>query len=138
VLDDPQNKASKIRTKDQVISSIVGYKPQTHVSIEYIESLDDWKTAWDHIHFRGFLNVKMSMQFTWQGCDSILAAPLVLDLARLALLAQRRGEVGLLRHLACFFKSPMGVDEHDFFKQFAMLQEYVESLARRPLALVGR
>jgi myo-inositol-1-phosphate synthase len=125
VLDDPTNKASKIKTKDQVISSIVGYKPQTHVSIEYIESLDDWKTAWDHIHFRGFLGTKMTMQFTWQGCDSILAAPLVLDLARLALLAQRRGESGVLRHLACFFKSPMGVEEHDFFKQFAMLEQYV-------------
>jgi myo-inositol-1-phosphate synthase len=125
VLDDPANKASKIQTKDQVISQIVGYKPQTHVSIEYIESLDDWKTAWDYIHFQGFLGVKMMLQFTWQGCDSILAAPLVLDLARLALLAQRRGEVGVLKHLACFFKSPMGVVEHDFFKQFALLEEYV-------------
>ncbi len=126
VLDDPANKASKIQTKDQVVSSIVGYKPQTLVSIEYIESLDDWKTAWDHIHFQGFLGVKMMLQFTWQGCDSILAAPLVIDLARLALLAQRRGEVGCLKHLACFFKSPMGVTEHDFFKQFEMLGEYVK------------
>jgi myo-inositol-1-phosphate synthase len=131
VLDDPSNKESKIRTKDQVITQIVGYKPQTHVSIEYIESLDDWKTAWDHIHFRGFLGVKMSLQFTWQGCDSLLAAPLVLDLARLALFAQRQGEVGILRHLACFFKSPMGVEEHDFFKQFAMLEEYVARGVRR-------
>ena len=56
---------------------------------------------------------------------AVLAAPLVLDLARLALLAQRRGEVGVLRHLACFFKSPMGVDEHDFFKQWARLEQYV-------------
>src|SRR5207302_2695346 len=128
-LDDPANKASKVRAKDQVVSSIVGYKPQTHVSIEYIESLDDWKTAWDHVHFRGFLGAKMAMQFTWQGCDSLLAAPLVLDVARLALLAQRRGEVGVLRHLACFFKSPMGVEEHDFFKQFALLERYV---ARSP------
>jgi myo-inositol-1-phosphate synthase len=124
VLHNPQNKASKVRTKDQVISQIVGYKPQTHVSIEYIESLDDWKTAWDFIHFQGFLGVKMNMQFTWQGCDSILAAPLVIDLARLGLLAQRRGEAGVLRHLACFFKSPMGVDEHDFFRQYQMLQVY--------------
>jgi len=124
VLDDPQNKASKIRTKDQVISQIVGYKPQTHVSIEYIKSLDDWKTAWDFIHFQGFLGVKMNMQFTWQGCDSILAAPLVIDLARLGLLAQRRGEAGILRHLACFFKSPMGVEDHDFFKQFALIEDY--------------
>jgi myo-inositol-1-phosphate synthase len=125
VLDDPKNKESKIRTKDQVISQIVGYKPQTHVSIEYIESMSDWKTAWDHIHFEGFLGVKMFFQFIWQGCDSILAAPLVLDLARLALLSQRRGEVGILHHLACFFKSPMGVQDHDFFKQFRMLEEYV-------------
>lgn len=129
VLDDPVNKASKIQTKDQVVSSIVGYKPQTHVSIEYIESMDDWKTAWDHIHFRGFLGTKMMMQFTWQGCDSILAAPLVIDIARLALHAQRRGEVGCLKHLACFFKSPMGVEEHDFFKQFAMLAEYAQQSA---------
>ncbi len=114
----------KIRTKDQVISQIVGYKPQTHVSIEFIESLDDWKTAWDFIHFQGFLGVKMNMQFTWQGCDSILAAPLVIDLARLGLLAQRRGEAGILRHLACFFKSPMGVEEHDFFKQLQLLEKY--------------
>jgi myo-inositol-1-phosphate synthase len=124
VLDDPDNKASKIKTKDRVITDILGYKPQSHVSIEYIESLGDWKTAWDHIHFRGFLGVKMALQFTWQGCDSILAAPLVVDVARLALLAQRRGEIGVLRHLACFFKSPMGVAEHDFGKQFAMLEEY--------------
>jgi myo-inositol-1-phosphate synthase len=126
VLDDPANKASKVKSKDQVISSILGYKPQTLVSIEYVQSLDDWKTAWDHIHFQGFLGVKMMLQFTWQGCDSLLAAPLVLDLARLALLAQRRGESGTLRYLACFFKSPMDVEEHDFFKQFAMLGKYVQ------------
>jgi myo-inositol-1-phosphate synthase len=125
VLDDPANKASKIRTKEQVVSGIVGYKPQTLVTIEYIESLDDWKTAWNHIHFRGFLGVKMIMQFTWQGCDSILAGPLVLDLSRLTLLAQRRGERGVMPQLACFFKNPMGVQEHDFFKQFAMLEDYV-------------
>lgn len=131
VLDDPTNKASKVGTKDRVVSQILGYKPQTHVSIEYIESLDDWKTAWDHIHFRGFLGVKMALQFIWQGCDSILAGPLVLDLARLALLAQRRGEKGVLRHLACFFKSPMGVEDHDFFKQFGMLERYVQSVNAR-------
>ena len=128
VLDDPANKESKLRTKDAVVSQILGYWPQTHVSIEYIPSLDDWKTAWDHVHFRGFLDVKMNLQFTWQGCDSVLAAPLVIDLARLTLLSQRRGEVGVLRHLACFFKSPMGVTEHNFFRQFGMLVDYVTTL----------
>jgi myo-inositol-1-phosphate synthase len=124
VLNDPRNKASKVRTKDAVISSIVGYKPQTHVSIEYIESLDDWKTAWNHIHFEGFLGTKMVLQFTWQGCDSLLAAPLVIDVARLALLAKRRGEAGVLRQLACFFKDPMGAGTHDFWEQFQALREY--------------
>jgi myo-inositol-1-phosphate synthase len=124
VLNDPQNKASKVKSKDHLLGELLGYKPQSHVSIEYIESLDDWKTAWDHIHFEGFLGTKMTLQFTWQGCDSLLAAPLVLDVARLALLAQRRGESGVMKHLACFFKSPVGVDQHDFHKQFDMLDAY--------------
>jgi myo-inositol-1-phosphate synthase len=125
VLSDPRNKESKVRSKDQAIGEIVGYPVQTHTSIEYIKSLDDWKTAWDHIHFQGFLGVRMALQFTWQGCDSALAAPLIIDLARLASLAQRRGESGVLKHLSCFFKSPMGVAEQDFFRQSEMLVEYV-------------
>ena len=124
VLNDPNNKASKVRSKDALLAELLGYKPQSLVSIEYVESLDDWKTAWDHIHFEGFLGTKMTLQFTWQGCDSLLAAPLVIDLARLTALAQRRGESGTMPHLACFFKSPVGVTEHDFGKQFAMLEAY--------------
>jgi myo-inositol-1-phosphate synthase len=69
----------------------------------------------------------MILQFIWQGCDSLLAGPLVLDLARLALLAQRRGEKGVMRHLACFFKNPMGTSEYDFFKQWEILMEYARS-----------
>lgn len=130
VLDDPQNKSSKIKTKDALISQIVGYKPSTLVTIEYIPSMDDWKTAWNHIHFKGFLGTKMVLQFIWQGCDSLLAAPLVIDLARLALHSQRRGEVGVLKHLACFFKNPNGVVEHDFFVQWDMLRNYVEGGAK--------
>ena len=126
VLSDPSNKASKVKSKDALLGELLGYKPQSLVSIEYVESLDDWKTAWDHIHFEGFLGTKMTLQFTWQGCDSILAAPLVIDLARLALIAQRRGETGTMHALACFFKSPIGVAEHDFGKQFIMLEKYLE------------
>jgi myo-inositol-1-phosphate synthase len=124
VLNDPDNKASKVKSKDALLAELLGYKPQSLVSIEYVESLDDWKTAWDHIHYEGFLGTKMVFQFTWQGCDSLLAAPLVIDLARLTALAQRRGEAGVLPHLACFFKNPLGAKEHDFGKQFAMLEEY--------------
>ena len=124
VLDDPRNKAAKVRSKDHLLASILGYPPQTHVSIENIKSLGDWKTAWDHIHFRGVLDTPMTMQFTWQGCDSILAAPLVLDLVRLIERAHRAGEYGAMDWLACFFKSPLGVTEQDFAKQVAMLHAW--------------
>jgi myo-inositol-1-phosphate synthase len=138
VLNDPDNKASKLRSKDALLAELLGYRPQTLVSIEYVESLDDWKTAWDHVHFEGFLGTKMTLQFTWQGCDSLLAAPLVVDLARLTLLAARRGESGSLRHLACFFKSPLDVSEHDFGKQFLMLEEYLTPLFPRKRKVAER
>ena len=125
ILDDPTNKASKVETKDRVITEILGYKPASLVTIEYIPDMGDWKTAWDHIHFQGFLGTKMTLQFTWQGCDSLLAAPLAIDLARLADLEKRRGGKGLMRHLACFFKSPEGVEENDFFKQFEAIRDYL-------------
>jgi myo-inositol-1-phosphate synthase len=125
ILDDPANKSSKVQTKDQVIYQILGYKPSTLVTIEYLPDMGDWKTAWDHIHFQGFLGTKMTLQFTWQGCDSLLAAPLAIDLARLADLEKQRGGKGLVRHLASFFKSPEGVEENDFFKQFELLQSFV-------------
>ncbi|MDR3623016.1 MAG: inositol-3-phosphate synthase [Paludisphaera borealis] len=128
VLDDPKNKSSKVETKDKVITEILGYKPASVVSIEYVPDMGDWKTAWDHIHFKGFLGTKMVLQFIWQGCDSLLAAPLGVDLARLADLEKQRGGKGLMRHLSCFFKGPEGDDENDFFKQYARLEEYVASL----------
>jgi myo-inositol-1-phosphate synthase len=128
ILDDPAHKSSKVQTKDQVVNQILGYKPSTLVTIEYLPDMGDWKTAWDHIHFQGFLGTKMTLQFTWQGCDSILAAPLAIDLARLADLEKRRGGRGLMRHLACFFKSPEGVQENDFFRQFEQLTRYITEL----------
>jgi myo-inositol-1-phosphate synthase len=124
VLDDPANRETKIASKSRLLGEILGYQPQAHVSIEYIESLGDWKTAWDHVHFKGFLGTPMTLQFIWQGCDSLLAAPLVLDLIRFTDLARRRGESGCLSFLASFFKSPYGVDEHDFTRQFAMLEAW--------------
>jgi myo-inositol-1-phosphate synthase len=126
VLDNPVNKSAKVRSKDHLLSEMLPRPPQTHVSIEYIESMGDWKTAWDHIHFRGLLGVPMTMQFIWQGCDSILAAPLVLDLARFTELARRRGHVGPMPFLASFFKSPYGVSEQAFDRQFAMLERWAE------------
>ena len=130
VLDNPSNKQSKMMSKDQLLGQILGYQPETLVSIEYIKSLGDWKTAWDHIHFRGFLNTPMTMQFTWQGCDSLLAAPLVLDLVRFAHRARQAGTIGSLDFLASFFKSPYGVEENDFFTQFSRLISWAHEVAK--------
>jgi len=127
VLADSDHKKSKVATKDGVLSSILGYPLQTHVGIEYVRSLGDQKVAWDFIHFRGFLDYPMSMQFTWQGCDSILAAPVVLDLVRLTDEAFRAGTSGPLKHLACFFKSPLHCSEHDLHRQVNLLVSYLES-----------
>lgn len=124
VLADDANKSSKLASKDQVVASILGQPVRTRVGIDYVESLGDNKVAWDYIHFRGFLGHPMAMQFTWQGCDSILAAPLLLDLARFAAHALQRDEVGPLEHLAAFFKSPLGPTEHDLYRQMARLHAY--------------
>ncbi len=129
VLDDPVNKQAKVTSKDRLVRHILGYAPQTLVSIEYIESMGDWKTAWDHVHFQGFLGVPMVLQFIWQGSDSLLAAPLVLDLIRFTERAHRAGHVGRMEFLASFFKSPLGVEEHDFFEQFRMLRQWAGGLA---------
>lgn len=128
VLDDPVNKAAKVRSKDHLLEEILGYPPQTLVTIEHIASMADWKTAWDHVHFRGFLNTPMIFQFNWQGCDSLLAAPLVLDLARFVLVARQRGEAGALGSLAAFFKSPLGTSRHSFADQMHDLARW----ARQP------
>lgn len=128
VLDDPANKKTKVTSKDRLLGQILGYSPQTLISIEYIESLGDWKTAWDHIHFRGFLGTPMMMQFTWQGCDSLLAAPLVLDLIRFTERAYRNGDRGLLTFLASFFKSPLGIGENNFVRQFQLLEDWAKNV----------
>lgn len=126
VLADSENKKSKVDSKDALLPSILGYPLHTHVGIDYVPSLHDLKTAWDFVHFEGFLGFKMAMQFIWQGCDAILAAPLVLDLVRFADLAAARGESGPMPHLACFFKQPFQVAEHDLHRQWHMLGEYLD------------
>ena len=130
-LDDNDNRAAKLRNKSDVLEKLLGYPLHSGVDINYVPSLGDWKTAWDLVHFRGFLDVPMTMQFTWQGCDSILAAPLVLDMARLTEFAQRHGERGPMVHLAGFFKNPLGVDEMALYPQFQMLLEYTQHHLRR-------
>jgi myo-inositol-1-phosphate synthase len=126
VLNDPKARESKTRSKDRALRQILGDDGHhAKVTIDYVPSLDDWKVAWDYIHFEGFLGARMSMQFTWQGNDSALAAPLVIDLVRLAAYARAQGESGLMTWAAAYFKSPAGVEEQNFVKQFELLESYV-------------
>ncbi|MBL8900016.1 MAG: inositol-3-phosphate synthase [Planctomycetes bacterium] len=122
VLTEPEHKAAKVRNKDRVLKEILG-DPElhSHVSIDYLPSLGDWKTAMDFVHFEGFLGARMSLQFTWTGSDSALAAPLVIDLVRFLDLAARRGERGPITALASFFKAPLGGGDHDFAAQHERL-----------------
>jgi myo-inositol-1-phosphate synthase len=130
VLDNPENNLAKTSGKDAALRGILkDGRTHTRVRIDYCPSLDDWKTAWDFVHFQGFLGTKMMLQFIWQGCDSMLAAPLAIDLVRLADNALRRGESGVMRHTACFFKQPVGSETHDFFAQSRILAEYVAARA---------
>ena len=132
VLEDERNKEGKLESKGGILDGILPEIEHNRVRIDYTPSLDDWKTAWDDVRFRGFLDTEMKMQFTWEGSDSALAAPLVLDLARLLAHADAHDEAGLQRHLASFFKAPIGVAEHDLSRQFEFLYDYVRSYADEP------
>jgi myo-inositol-1-phosphate synthase len=127
VLDAPASKDSKLRQKDAALKEMLG-GAFVKTDIQYVPSLGDWKTAWDLIHFQGFLGTPMTMTFTWQGCDSALAAPLVLDLVRLTDLAWSRGESGMLAQLAPFFKNPLDGHTHDFQQQMAGLYAWADTV----------
>ncbi|GAB3214180.1 inositol-3-phosphate synthase [Marinactinospora endophytica] len=120
-LADPDNAASKIASKARGLEAILGHPVEGPLHIDHVPHLGDWKTAWDHISFEGFLGVRMNLQFTWSGCDSALAAPLVLDLVRLMSRAHRAGENGPVGALGFFFKDPAGSDEHRLAAQWDAL-----------------
>ncbi|MGA5406738.1 inositol-3-phosphate synthase [Streptomyces lavendulocolor] len=107
-LADPAAAAAKNAGKERVLTDTLGHTPQGEVHIDDVPALGDWKTAWDHIAFDGFLGSRMVLQTIWQGCDSALAAPLVLDLARLVARAHEAGLSGPLPGLGFYFKDPDG------------------------------
>jgi len=120
-LADPTAAASKLSSKGEGLEAILGHPVDGPLHIDYVPDLGDWKTAWDHVSFEGFLGVRMSLQFTWAGCDSALAAPLVLDLVRLLARAHETGRTGPVPELAFFFKAPSGSGEHRLSEQWQML-----------------
>lgn len=103
---DPAAAAAKNAGKNRVLTDALGGEAEGEVHIDDVPALGDWKTAWDHVVFDGFLGTRMVLQTIWQGCDSALAAPLVLDLARLLARAREAGLTGPVPGLGFFFKDP--------------------------------
>ena len=142
VLDDAASFKTKEVSKLSVLDSILeaGEHPELYddidhkVTIHYYPPRGDNKEGWDAIDIRGWLGYEMSIKINFQCRDSILAAPLVLDLALLGDLAHRAGEHGAQEWLSFFFKSPVtGPGRrpvHDLFQQQSNLHRQLRHYAR--------
>ena len=130
VLDDPENFKSKDVSKLGVIDTILQpdaypdlYGNVDHVvRINYYPPRGDNKEGWDNIDIFGWMGYPMQIKVNFLCRDSILAAPLVLDLALFFDLAARAGESGVQEWMSFYFKAPMVQDEslnpeHDIFIQ---------------------
>ena len=127
-LKEPGANAAKSVSKQRVLTEILGYTPEGGTRIDYVADIGDFKTAWDLVTFTGFLGTAMRLQFTWEGCDSALAAPLVLDLARITLAAHAAGHAGPLTPLAFFLKDPLGDVDHSLHAQWEALRTFLAGL----------
>ncbi|MFE7842147.1 inositol-3-phosphate synthase [Streptomyces sp. NPDC057474] len=134
-LADPAAAAAKNAGKERVLTDSLGTTPEGETHIDDVPALGDWKTAWDHIAFDGFLGTRMVLQTTWQGCDSALAAPLVLDLARLLARAHEAGLTGPLPELSFYFKDPVGEGPAALGEQYTALAGFAERLRRHAVGV---
>ncbi|MBI5487492.1 MAG: inositol-3-phosphate synthase [Deltaproteobacteria bacterium] len=134
VLDDPDSFKTKEESKLSVLDTIL--QPELHselygnfhhkVRINYYPPRGDNKESWDNIDIFGWLDYPMQIKINFLCRDSILAAPIVLDLALFMDLAQRAGFHGIQEWLSFYFKSPMVppklYPEHDLFIQLMKLK----------------
>ena len=129
-LDNPDSLRSKLNTKGSVLDDILGYPVEDHiVDIRYYRPRGDNKEAWDNIDLVGFLGQKMQIKVNFLCRDSILAAPLVVEIARVLDLARSRGQGGIQEQLGLFFKAPMTPagkrEEHSFPVQERVLLDWL-------------
>ncbi len=134
VLDDPENFKTKEESKLSVLEHILQpdvypelYGNFSHVvRINYYPPRGDNKEGWDNIDIFGWLGYKMQIKIDFLCRDSILAAPLVLDLALFMDLAGRAGMKGIQEWLSFYFKAPQTAPglypEHDIFIQLTKLK----------------
>jgi len=140
VLDDPESFKTKEESKKSVLDYILQpnlypelYKDLCHVvRINYYPPRGDNKEGWDNIDIFGWLNYKMQLKVNFLCRDSILAAPIVLDVALFLDLAKRAGMQGIQEWLSFYFKSPMHAaglyPEHDLFIQMMKLKNTLRYL----------
>ena len=140
VLDDPDSFKTKEESKLSVLEYILQpevypqlYKDFSHVvRINYYPPRGDNKEGWDNIDIFGWLGYPMQIKIDFLCRDSILAAPIVLDLALFLDLAQRSGMKGVQEWLSFYFKSPMTAPglypEHDVFIQLMKLKNTLRHL----------
>ncbi len=140
VLDDPESFKTKEESKLSVLEHILQpdvypelYKDFAHVvRINYYPPRGDNKEGWDSIDIFGWLGYKMQIKIDFMCRDSILAAPLVLDLALFMDLAQRAGMKGVQEWLSFYFKAPQTAPElypeHDLFIQLMKLKNTLRHL----------
>jgi myo-inositol-1-phosphate synthase len=140
VLDDPQSFKTKEESKLSVLHNILQpekypdlYKDFSHVvRINYYKPRGDNKEGWDNIDIFGWMNYPMQIKINFLCRDSILAAPLVLDVALFSDFAHRAGMKGIQEWLSFFYKSPMvapGLQpEHDLFIQQTKMKNTLRHL----------
>lgn len=140
VLDDPESLKSKEISKLSVLDYILQpslypelYKNISHVvRINYYPPRGDAKEGWDNIDIFGWLGYPMQIKVNFLARDSILAAPIVLDLALFLDLAQRADMSGIQEWLSFYFKSPMTLPElypeHDLFIQLIKLKNTLRAI----------
>jgi len=140
VLDDPESFKTKEESKKSVLDYILQpnlypdlYEKLCHVvRINYYPPRGDNKEGWDNIDIFGWLGYPMQLKVNFLCRDSILAAPIVLDVALFLDLAKRAGMSGIQEWLSFYFKSPMHAPglypEHDLFIQLMKLKNTLRYL----------
>jgi len=145
VLDDPDNFKTKEVSKLSVLEEI--FQPENNpelygdlyhkVRINYYPPHGDNKESWDNIDIFGWMGYQMQIKINFLCRDSILAAPIVLDLALFMDLAHRAGMSGIQEWLSFYFKSPQTAPdlkpEHDIFKQLMKLQNTLRHITGEDL-----
>ena len=142
-LRTPKSLENKITTKGDVLTNCLGYPVESHlVRINYYKPRGDDKEAWDNIDISGFLGQRMQIKVDFLCKDSILAAPLAIEIARCLDLASRRGRGGVIESLGVFFKAPMtregGAPNHNFAEQQTELLRWLhetDALSTSPAAV---